>query len=134
MATRYLLDSDICIHAVKQRASRLMRRLDANTGRCALSVITYGELCFGRARSARPAETAGNLAALLETVQVLPLPAAAADRYGTLRAQLEQAGRPIGGNDLWIAAHALSAELILVTNNEREFTRVPGLRVENWAK
>ena len=134
MATRYLLDSDICIYAAKQRPPRLMRRLDANMGRCALSVISYGELCFGRARSSRPVEAAGNLSALLETIQVLPLPASAAERYGELRAQLEQVGRPIGGNDLWIAAHALSAELVLITNNEREFARVPGLRVENWTK
>jgi tRNA(fMet)-specific endonuclease VapC len=84
--------------------------------------------------SVRREEAAAHLAALLETVQVLPLPLEAARRYGELRAQLQRIGQPIGSNDLWIAAHALADDLTLVTNNEREFQRVPGLRVENWAR
>jgi tRNA(fMet)-specific endonuclease VapC len=84
--------------------------------------------------SVRREEAAAHLAALLETVQVLPLPLEAARRYGALRAQLQRIGQPIGSNDLWIAAHALADDLTLVTNNEREFQRVPGLRVENWAR
>ena len=133
MSVRYLLDSDICIYAMK-RQPRLVRRFDTLAARCALSVVSYGELCFGQAASKRPIEAGAHLAALLETIQVLPMPVEAAAKYGDIRAQLERAGRPIGGNDLWIAAHALAAGLILITNNEREFARVPGLRLENWAK
>ena len=134
MALRYLLDSDICIYVMKRRSPSLARRLDALAPDCALSVIAYGELCFGRAASARTETATAHLAALLETVQVLPLPLEAAAHYGDVRAHLERAGKPIGGNDMWIAAHALAANLTLVTNNEREFARVPGLRLENWAK
>ena len=134
MATRYLLDSDICIYIMKRRSPALMRRLDTLVPACALSVIVYGELCFGQAASARHEEATAHLAALLETIQVLPLPLDAAIRYGEIRAQLERAGRPIGANDMWIAAHALAANLTLVTNNEREFSRVMGLRIENWTK
>lgn len=134
MALRYLLDSDICIYIMKRRSPVLVRRLDTLIPACALSVIVYGELCYGLAASTRREEAAAYLAALLETIQVLPLPLDAAARYGEIRAQLERTGRSIGANDLWIAAHALAANLILVTNNEREFGRVPGLRVENWAK
>lgn len=134
MALRYLLDSDICIYMMKRRSPALVRRLDSLASACALSVINYGELCFGREASARRDETAAYLAALLETIQVLPLPLDAAVRYGEIRAQLERSGRPIGANDTWIAAHALAVNLTLVTNNVREFNRVPGLRVENWTK
>ncbi len=134
MASRYLLDSDICIYLMNRRSPALVRRLDTLAPTCALSVIVYGELCFGQAASARRDEAAAHLAALLETIQVLPLPLDAALHYGEIRAHLERAGRPIGANDTWIAAHALSANLTLVTNNEREYSRVPGLRVENWTK
>lgn len=134
MATRYLLDSNICIYLMKRRSPALVRRLDSLAASCALSVIVYGELCFGQAASSRPAEAGAHLAALLETIQVLPLPLDTAVRYGEIRAHLERMGRPIGANDTWIAAHALAANLILVTNNEREFRRVPRLRVENWVK
>lgn len=134
MALRYLLDSDICIYIMKRRSPALMRRIDSLIPACALSVIVYGELCFGQMSSAHREEAAAYLAALLETIQVLPLPLDAGVRYGEIRTQLERAGRSMGANDLWIATHALAANLTLVTSNEREFGRVPGLRVENWAK
>jgi tRNA(fMet)-specific endonuclease VapC len=134
MSLRYLLDSDICIYLMKRRPAALTRRLDTHALHCALSVVAYGELCFGQAGSTRAEESAAHLAALIETIQVLPLPLEAAMHYGDIRVHLEREGRLIGGNDLWIAAHALAANLILVTNNEREFARVPGLRLENWAR
>jgi tRNA(fMet)-specific endonuclease VapC len=134
MTLRYLLDSDVCIHAMKSRPSLLLRRLDRFAPVTAMSVVVYGELCFGRESSQRWDETAAHLSALLETIQVLPLPLDAGMRYGEIRADLEQRGRPIGANDTWIAAHALAENLTLVTNNEREFGRVPGLRIENWVR
>lgn len=132
MSVGYLLDSDICIYAMKRRAPALMKKLDALAPRCALSVISYGELRYGMAKSSRPVEVVANLTALLDVLQVMQLPADAAVRYGQIRSYLENAGTPIGANDLWIAAHALSADLVLVTNNRREFQRVPGLKIENW--
>jgi len=119
---------------MKRRPPALLRRLDQRAATSAMSVVAYGELAFGEVMSSRRDEAAAHLAALIETVQVLPLPLDAARRYAEIRAELERAGRPIGSNDLWIAAHALAEDLTLVTNNEREFRRVPGLRVENWAR
>lgn len=134
MPPKFLLDSDICIFAMKRRTPALLRRLDQRATTSAISVVAYGELAFGEVMSARREEAAAHLAALLETLQVLPLPLEAARRYAEIRAKLQRIGQPIGSNDLWIAAHALADDLTLVTNNEREFERVPGLRVENWAR
>jgi tRNA(fMet)-specific endonuclease VapC len=91
-------------------------------------------LAFGEVMSARRDEAAAHLAALLDTLQVLPLPLNAARCYGEIRAQLQRPGQSIGSNDLWIAAHALAEGLTLATHNEREFRRVPELRGENWAR
>jgi tRNA(fMet)-specific endonuclease VapC len=134
LAVRYLLDSDICIFAMKRRSPRLLRLLDQRAPTAAISVIAYGELEVGAAMSARRDEATAHLAALFETLQVMPLPVHAAPHYAAIRAELQRAGKPIGSNDLWIAAHALAENVTLVTNNEREFRRVPGLRVENWAR
>ncbi|HEX7235648.1 MAG TPA: type II toxin-antitoxin system VapC family toxin [Gammaproteobacteria bacterium] len=134
MPPKFLLDSDICIFAMKRRTPALLRRLDQRATTSAISVVAYGELAFGEVMSVRRDEAAAHLAALLETLQVLPLPLEAARRYAEIRAELQRVGQPIGSNDLWIAAHALAEDLTLVTNNEREFQRVPGLRVENWAR
>ncbi len=133
MTARYLLDSDICIFVMKRRSQALLRRLDQRAAISAMSVVAYGELAFGAAVSTRGADASAHLAALLEILQVLPLPLEAARHYAEIRAELQRAGQPIGSNDLWIAAHALADDLTLVTNNEREFRRVPGLRLENWA-
>jgi tRNA(fMet)-specific endonuclease VapC len=134
VALRYLLDSDVCIYVMKRRSPALLRRLDQRASMSAISVVAYGELAFGECMSARRDEAAAHLAALLETLQVLPLPVDAARCYAAVRAELQHSGEPIGSNDLWIAAHALADDLTLVTNNEREFRRVPGLRLENWAR
>jgi len=134
LAVRFLLDSDICIFAMKRRPPRLLRLLDQRAPTSAISVVAYGELELGAAMSARRDEATAHLAALLETLQVMPLPLHAASRYAAIRAELQRIGQPIGSNDLWIAAHALAENVTLVTNNEREFRRVPGLRVENWAR
>jgi tRNA(fMet)-specific endonuclease VapC len=98
-----------------------------------VSVITFGELLYGAAKSMRRIEALGRLDELKLLLHVLPLDEAAADAYGVIRADLESRGELIGNNDLWIAAHSLSAGLILVTNNEKEFSRVKGLKVQNWA-
>jgi tRNA(fMet)-specific endonuclease VapC len=135
METQYLLDTDICIYVRQRKSDKLLRRFHAlQPGEAAVSVITFGELLFGAIKR-------GNLAAerekWLELVYLLPvlsLPVETSENYGTIRAALESTGKIIGNNDLWIAAHAMAAGLILVTNNEREFRRVRGLKVQNWAR
>ncbi|HEY5667141.1 MAG TPA: type II toxin-antitoxin system VapC family toxin [Gammaproteobacteria bacterium] len=134
MAARFLLDSDICVYALSGRHPEVVRTLDRKLpGQVAVSVIALGELLAGAERSSDPGAAQRRIAALTSVATVLPLPPEAASHYGTIRAGLEDAGRPIGPNDLWIAAHARAGQLILVTNNQREFKRVKGLRVENWA-
>ena len=134
VSCHYLLDTDICIYAVARRAPSVLARFDAlKPGEAALSVIAFGELCTGAAKSSHPQVVWRNLAALISIAGVKPLPVEAARRYGELRAALERKGTPVGANDLWIAAHALAEGLTLVTNNEREFRRVPKLKIENWA-
>lgn len=98
-----------------------------------MSIITYGELRFGAEKSQQPRQAIERLERLAELIPAEALPLAAAEHYARLRARLEHAGQPIGGNDLWIAAHALAEGVILVTNNVSEFQRVDGLRLENWA-
>jgi tRNA(fMet)-specific endonuclease VapC len=132
MALRYLLDSDVCIYLMKRRSARLLTRVERLAPVCAVSVVVYGELRFGVVSSKHRAVATAHLEALLEVIRVVPLPLEAASRYGEIRADLERRGQPIGANDTWIAAHALASNLALVTNNEREFQRVAGLRVENW--
>ncbi|HJR12853.1 MAG TPA: type II toxin-antitoxin system VapC family toxin [Rhodanobacteraceae bacterium] len=135
MATGYLLDTNICIYWLDARPTGIVQRLRAvPSGAAAMSVVTWGELLYGAAKSRHKALVRRNLDALAAAITPLQIPADAAQRYGEVRAALERKGTPIGGNDLWIAAHALAIGFTLVTNNEREFKRVPSLKVENWAK
>ena len=134
MTATYLLDTNICIYIAKQRPQAVLKRFEQlKQGEVVMSFITHGELMFGAEKSRRRDETIEKLNRLTELIPVvLPDPATAL-HYGKIRSHLEQAGTPIGANDLWIAAHARSSNLILVSNNTREFQRVPGLKMENWA-
>jgi tRNA(fMet)-specific endonuclease VapC len=135
MEPRYLLDTNICIYIRQNRPEQVLRRFcKLRPGEAALSVITYGELLYGVAKSTQMAAAVERLRELVQLLPALPLPEAAAESYGTIRADLESKGEMIGNNDLWIAAHALASGLTLVTNNEREFRRVRGLRLQNWAR
>lgn len=133
---KYLLDTNIVSYFLRDASPGLSQRiLDSTPEALAISIISAGELRYGLSKlpsSKRATELTNRLDALLAAIPVLPLPADAAQHYGNTRAQLEAAGTPIGGNDLWIAAHALAQNLTLVTNNTREFERVVELRVENW--
>jgi tRNA(fMet)-specific endonuclease VapC len=136
MALRYLLDTNICIYVRRRRPPEVLARFSRlRSGEAALSVVTYGELMYGAAKL-RPAPpgAAELLQELMQLMDVLALPIDAGKKYGELRALLESKGKIIGNNDLWIAAHALSADLTVVTNNEREFRRVPDLKIENWTR
>ncbi len=133
---KYLLDTNIVSYFLRDASAALTQRiLDSTPDSLAMSIISAGELRYGLSKlppSLRATELAHHLNALLTAIAVLPLPAEAAPHYGNTRAQLEAAGTPIGSSDLWIAAHALAQNLTVVTNNTSEFSRVPGLKVENW--
>jgi tRNA(fMet)-specific endonuclease VapC len=131
---RYLLDTNICIYIRQSRPPEVLKRFQKlRPGEAVLSVITFGELLYGAARSTRRAEALARLEELRGLLPVLPLDESVADAYGVIRADLESRGERIGNNDLWIAAHSLSTSLVLVTNNESEFSRVKGLKIQNWA-
>ncbi len=130
---RYLLDTNICIYIIKRSPPELYARFrKLQVGDVGVSAITYCELQFGVSRSSRPEENQLALTEFLGPLELLDFPSAAAIRFGEIRARLQAAGTPIGGYDLLIAAHALHEGLILVTNNTREFLRVPDLKLENW--
>ena len=135
MDTRFLLDTDICIYVRQKRSASLLQRFHAlQPGEAAVSVVTYGELLYGAIKRGQMAIEREKWRELVHLLPVLPLPVETSQEYGTIRAELEASGKIIGNNDLWIAAHAMAAGLILVTNNEKEFRRVRGLKVQNWAK
>lgn len=130
---RYMLDTNICIYIKNHRPAEVLARFSKlPPGKVAMSAITYGELCFGAEKSSKPKESLHILEHLIALIPVLPLDETASVHYGKIRQHLQDRGKPIGNNDLWIASHAISSKLILVTNNVAEFERVPGLRVENW--
>ena len=131
---RFLLDTDICIYLINASHPSLSRKVAATRpGDLCTSAIVEAELRFGAQGSTRRSEVQEALTRFFAEVSVLPFDRAAASRYGEVRAQLARRGRPIGPLDTLIAGHTLSVGLTLVTNNEQEFRRVKGLRIENWA-
>jgi tRNA(fMet)-specific endonuclease VapC len=130
---RYMLDTDTCSYVMKRSSAALLAKLQAvpPTDVC-MSVITKSELLFGVEVSPRRTQDAAALKAFVSHVDVLDLPDVAAAHYAAIRAELKKRGEMIGANDLFIAAHARSLGLILVTNNTSEFGRVSGLTLENW--
>ena len=129
---RVLLDTNIVIYVIKKRPANALVRFNQHAGHMAISSVTLAELLHGVEKSTQPA---GNLTVVEDfcsRLEVLPYASKAAQHYGSIRAALERLGTPIGVNDLHIAAHARSEGLVLVTNNLREFERVPALQLENW--
>lgn len=135
MEFRYLLDTNICIYVVRKKPEAVLQHFEkVGPGEAAISVITYGELIYGAMNSERSQATLNTLREFVRLVPALAMPEGAAESYGFIRAHLESKGKFIGANDFWIAAHALATGLTLVTNNEREFRRVRGLKVQNWTR
>jgi tRNA(fMet)-specific endonuclease VapC len=133
MAARYLLDTNICMYIRREQPPKVLTRFRRLTpGDAVISVVTWGELLYGAQRSTQRERAMEVLHDFASQVPVLPMSAEVGAEYGSIRAELAARGTPIGNNDLWIAAHARSTGLTLVTNNEREFKRVDGLRVQNW--
>jgi len=133
MSLRYLLDTNICIYIAKQKPKEVLEKFETlEVGMVGMSTITYGELLFGAQKSQYATKALTNLHQLINFIPAIPLSLKVAEHYGNIRCQLESKGQLIGNNDLWIASHCLELGVILVTNNEREFSKVPGLHVENW--
>ena len=132
---KFLLDTDTCSQLARGRHPAVAERVSQHArSDLAVSVITVGELRFGLASSSSASGLARRTEALLASIVCLNVDLAVTLQYATLRAHLRRLGLPIGPNDHWIAAQALTADLTLVTGNTREFQRVPGLRVENWLR
>ena len=131
----YMLDTNICIYVMKKKLENVLRRFreELDGGIC-ISSITLAELEYGMKHSSDPVKNEQALLRFLAPLSVLPFGAAAASEYGEVRAYLQSRGTPIGPLDMLIAAHARVEGMTLVTNNMREFERVPELDLENWAE
>lgn len=129
---KYLLDTNIVIYVIKRRPLEVLSSFNAHAGRMAISAITLAELYHGAEKSTRGQQNLAVVEEFASRLEVLPYSARAAQHYGAIRAALEKVGRPIGVNDLHLAAQARSEGLVMVTNNVSEFERVPGLLLENW--
>lgn len=131
---KYMLDTNILIYTIKNRPRKARDAFKKHSDYLSMSAVSLGELVYGAERSAQVERNLDDIESLAARMDVLPFDYHAAAHFGQVRAELEKAGKPIGPFDLMIAGHARSLGLILVTNNVREFRRVPGLRVENWAR
>jgi tRNA(fMet)-specific endonuclease VapC len=129
---RYMLDTNLCIRVLRDRPRGLRERFNAEAEALCISTITLAELLHGAEKAARPVEGRHEVERFAARLEVLPFDAAAAAHSGEIRASLERRGLPIGGYDVLIAAHARSRGLVVVTGNLREFSRVDGLRAEDW--
>jgi len=135
MSVRYLLDTNICIYIIKHNPEQVRQRFARHRAEeLVMSVITLGELHHGAEKSQSRERSIQAIDHLLACIGLDDLDGPVADHYGDIRGTLERQGRIIGNNDLWLAAHARARGWVLVTNNEREFVRVEGLQVENWAR
>jgi tRNA(fMet)-specific endonuclease VapC len=132
---KYLLDTNICIYIIKKRPASVLKKFESlSLGDVAISSITLAELYYGIMKSSNPRKNQEALDKFLIPLEILDFDYAATIEYGKIRADLEKKGTPIGPLDTLIASHAKSLKLTLVTNNEKEFERIPDLKIENWSK
>lgn len=130
---KFMLDTNICIYLIRKKPVQVIKRLqNTSISEIGISVITLSELEYGLAKSSNKPQNRIALAEFLAPIEVIAFTEPAASKYGEIRAFLETKGTPVGAYDMMIAAHALSLNLTLVTNNTREFERIPKLRIENW--
>ncbi|MBI5590770.1 MAG: type II toxin-antitoxin system VapC family toxin [Deltaproteobacteria bacterium] len=131
----YMLDTNTCIYIIKRKPPDVIKRfLQVQISQVGISSITLSELSYGVAKSSKPVQNQFALAQFAAPLEIFPYGDEAAHHYGILRSYLKKNGTPIGSLDMLIAAHALSIGCILVTNNEKEFIRIPNLKIENWIK
>ena len=132
---KYMLDTNTCIYIIKRKPLDVIERFKKiEISQVGISSITLSELLYGVSKSSKPAQNQLALTQFIAPLEILAYDDEAAQYYGTVRALLEKQGTPIGSLDLLIAAHALSIDCILVTNNEKEFKRIPNLKIDNWVK
>ena len=130
-----MLDTNICIYSIKHKPEQVFLRLQEHEpADICISSVTYAELVHGVEKSQAIEKNRLALALLLSNIEILNFDANAAESYGKIRADLEKQGTPIGPLDMMIAGHAKSLNYTIVTNNTKEFNRVPGLKFENWAE
>ena len=131
---RYMLDTNICIYIIKNKPKKVIMELKRHKpSEICVSAITYAELTYGVEKSMAVEKNRLALALLFSNIEVLDFDTKAAIHYGKIRTYLEKQGTPIGSLDMMIAAHAMSLGYTVVTNNIKEFERVPDLKLENWA-
>jgi len=129
---KYLLDTNIVISTMKNRPQQVRRRFKQHKGQMCISSVTLGELIFGAEHSQQVERNLTDIEAMVARLEVLPFDNKAAYHFGQIRAALYNMGKPIGPYDMMIAGHARASGLTLITNNVKEFERVPGLLLENW--
>ena len=134
MQTQYLLDTNICIYIIKHQPEIVRQHFEKHlpNRNILISVITLGELRFGAEKSQHKEKALKVIDELTSMIQVVELDETVAEHYAQIRHDLSARGKIIGSNDLWLAAHARANDWVMVTNNEKEFVRVGGLKVENW--
>jgi len=131
---KYMLDTNICIYIIRKHPPEVLKHFcQLYIGDIGISSITLAELNYGVKKSLHKKQNLEALHAFIAPLEIVDFDAHAADCYGAIRAELEKIGKPIGSLDFMIAAHAQSLNIILVTNNTKEFSRVKGLAIENWA-
>lgn len=132
---KYMLDTNICFFAIKHKPESLVNRIEqCIPGEICISSITFAELLHGVEKSRAVERNRLALLLFLSKITILDFDSEAADEYGKLRADLERKGTPIGPMDMLIAGHAKSEQLIVVTNNTREFKRISGLEIQDWTE
>ena len=129
---KYMLDTNIVIYTMKNRPERIRDAFKKHDGQMCISSVTLGELIYGAEKSAAPEQNLVDIESMIARLEVKPFDAPAAIHFGQVRAALAKVGKSIGPYDAMIAGHARALALVLVTNNENEFQRVPGLMRENW--
>lgn len=130
---KYMLDTNIIIYTINNRPDHIRTLFKQHEEQICISTVTLGELVFGAEHSKQVERNLSDIKAMTARLEVLPYENNAAYQFGQIRAELYRTGQPIGPYDMMIAGHARATGLILVTNNLKEFTRVPGLLLENWA-
>lgn len=132
MMLKFMLDTNIIIYIMKNRPEQVKERFKLHNGQMCISSVTLGELVFGAEHSQQTDRNLTDIEEMTARIEVLPFKDKAAYHFGRIRSDLYRMGRPIGPYDMMIAGHARASAMILVTNNGKEFERVPGLQVENW--
>lgn len=131
---KYMLDTNIVIYTIKNKPEIVREAFKTHYGQIAISTVTLMELIYGAEKSSAPERNLADVEGMAARLDVLDYDDSAATHTGQIRAELAKAGKPIGPYDQMIAGHARSLGLIVVTNNEKEFKRVPGIRIQNWVK